>query len=235
MPMQIEKIPTEKQLASDKFDRERAKMTNGMFRIMKRRSYKNNFVTGICAGGVMGIMMAMLLGYTAGRSPVRDEKGRVASYILDKEKATKAMIKIFAVSVLVCIIASMAQNTTDVRKNRNCADRLSHDVIKRSIEKALNNLGNVSLVPSETIITVAQLIISNMSDKELLRMRIMAQEGLKIDAHETYTINDVHINAATRIVTNCIENNPELWRNIAMILQGKEPATWFISRQQKTK
>ena len=235
MPMQIEKIPTEKQMASEKFDKKRAAMTKNLLRIMNRHSYKNNFVTGICAGGVLGIMMAMLLGYTAGRSPVRDEKGRVVSYILDKEKATKAMIKIFAVSVLVCLMAATTQNTSDVRKNRNCADRLSHDVIKRSTEKALNNLGNVPSVPSETIITVAQLIINNMSDKELLRMRIMAQEGLKIDAHGYYNVSDVNVNATTRIVAECIENNPELKHNIAMILQGKEPTTWFISRQQKTK
>ena len=143
-------------------------------------------------------------------------------------KLTKAELVTLAIMVLVVFAFTGMKNLADKNRNKRWSDDLAHSSIKECFGKSLtifNNDGKNSdsdaekrITDIDIIIHAATLIVNNLPTTELSRLRALITTGLERDQHGFYRIRKESIDAATQIISNFIQYNPEVGVNVTVVV-----------------
>ena len=74
-----------------------------------------------------------------------------------------------------------------------------------------------------------------MPQTETVRLRHLATNGLVRDDKGNFYISNEAIAAASQIISNFVDYNPELGFNVMRILRGDQPTTYFLTSLTKQK
>lgn len=235
MPRQTMDILTEEEIAYNSFLDERNKMSNDFARIMNKQTRKEHFIEGALGGTILGLLFGFIAGQTVGRVPEHDANGRVIEYKYNGHKAMDAMWKTVAVSILLMLGVAGIKTLTDKKRNHNRADTLAQNVMNSYFKGPLMNYKGETETKFHNV-RAAALVINNMPESELNRLRALALDSLECDELGHYSVHNHAIASAAQIISNFIAYNPELGYNVLRIMRGEEPTTYFLtSIQQKTR
>jgi hypothetical protein len=144
-------------------------------------------------------------------------------------------VKTVAVSILLMLGVAGIKTLTDKKRNHNRADTLAQNVMNSYFEGPLMNYKGESETKFRNV-RAAALVINNMPESELNRLRALALDSLECDELGHYSVRNHAIASAAQIISNFIAYNPELGYNVLRIMRGEEPTTYFLtSIQQKTR
>lgn len=225
----------EQRKALNKYSDERKKLSKVFVRTMNKQTRKDHLIEGSVGGIVIGLLFGFIVGQTSGRVPHRDATGRVVEYKYDGKKTLDATLKALAGAVLLMLGLTEVKIIIDKNRNQTWADTLANDTMKKYFDLPLKNYKTDNDTPVRNI-QAAALIISNMPQSELDRLRAFATNALVCNDYGLYSVQNDAITAASRIISNFIDYNPQIGYNVLRIMRGEEPTAYFLtSTQQKTR
>ena len=234
MPKQTQNIFTEEEIAFNAFLDERDKMSNDFVRVMNKQTSRLNLIEGLAGGAIFGLIFGLLAGQTLGRVPARDEQGHVIEYKTNNNKALNIALKTIAATILIALGAVGIKTIEDKKRNQIWSDKLASDTLNKYFNSSLKNYQANNLKTSHSV-RAAALIINNLPESELNRLRALALDGIDINEHGYYTVRDSSVKTAAAIISNFINYNPEIGYNVLRIMRGDDPTTYFLHNAQKTR
>ena len=236
MPNKNVNIKTEEDFALDKYAAERDKLSGEICKTATKRARLFNMASYVGGSAVLGLMMGILFITTHSNKLVRDKEGHVVEYKAVRGKLAETTLLLIATILVASLAFSELTTCLDKKANRLSALKLANNTFKDIFGKSLQ-----SYMPDEHVhmrtVRAAALILNNMPEVELNRLRALAMSGLNCDANGKYSISSESITTASHIISNFIGYNPELGYNIVRIMRGDEPTTYFLPSlmKQKTK
>ena len=233
---------SDKKIALDKLYDEQKKMSANFQKTMNKNSIKHNLFEGAVAGTVIGAMFGFMASQTFGKTPVKNEQSKSVVYKFDQANGMDAMIKIFAIMLLVVLGVYGIKTIEDAKRNKTWADILANDTIKRYFIPALGEYTpQMKAIPSldklqTRHINAIALILNNMPNFQINELRKMASNALVMDKNGIYSVHKDAVNAAIKIILDHVVSNNELGYNILRIMRGDEPLTYFLGgKSEKTR
>lgn len=233
MPKQTKKILTAEEIAINNYYQENQETFNEIRKIMNKVSRRENLIGGAIAGSVLGIIIGALVGDTKARVPVKNMRGETIDYTFNPTKMASCMLTTLAAMILITLSMAMLQTMTDTSNNSLKAQKLTAHAFKSYFKTTF--AGYTTPIKPSNFVRAASLILDNMQESEVRRLRELAIYGLVRDSNGEYLIRDEYIVAAAQIVSNFVGYNPEIEKNVFRIIQGGQPTTYFLTDAAKQK
>ncbi len=236
MPKPNKSIKNEEQVVLDKYIAEREKLSKSLTTRMNKNTTRDTMIEGVIGGLVAGLVVGLLVGETKGHTPVKNESGRITEYRINGKQAVKYSLQAIAATLLIVLAAAGAKALADIVQNRESAQKLAADTYKKYFSGPLSKYAQPDTeTPIMREICAAALILNNMPETEVVRLRHLASGHLTRAISGRITINDSAIDSASQIIANFIEYNPEVGYNVMRIMRGDKPTTYFLPSMQKTR
>ena len=232
MPKQNTIIFTEEGSALNKYEEELNKTATDIYNQIKKNSRKINMISAVLGGALGGFMVGSLLGTTIAKEPVYNSRGAVIDYNLSTKKLGIVVLETIGIFILIALSMATIKMYTEINKNREKSVTLTNYTFNRCFDRLLKQYVQTDTQKLHYIRSVA-LIVNNMSEPELNRLRTLALTGLEENADGDYKINQKHLAEATKIISNFIQHNPDIECNISKIMHGEEPTTYFLSNMSQ--
>ena len=228
MPKKNDSIKSDEQLALERYTSEHTKMSNDMRKKMNKASLRHDMVCGTFGGAVLGLLLAVLIAPATSKVPLQDPRtGRVKEYKPDYKRLARTTLATIVTAILGALTCYGVKYTSDRKYNRLMSDKLSNSVLRNYFEKTFKKYNDDPM--QSRSVCAAALILNNLDSMERARLRALALTGMKQNDDGFYTVAETNINTATQIIANFIQYNPEVERNVLIILNGGRPDTYFLN------
>lgn len=236
MPNKNVNIKTEEDFALDKYAAERDKLSGEICETATKRARSLNIASYVGSSAVLSLMMGILFITTHSNKLVRDKEGHVVEYKAVRGKSAETTLLLIATILVASLAFAELRTYLDKKVNRLSALKLANNTFKNIFSNSLQAYMQDEHIHTRAVRATA-LILNNMAETELNRLRALAMSGLDCDINGKYSISSESITTASQIVSNFIKYNPELGYNIVRIMRGDEPTTYFLPSlmKQKTK
>lgn len=196
--------------------------------------YQASLVEGIVGGLLMGAIFGTLAVNTIARTPSYNKDTLKAVMKLDKNELSRSMRWVITATVLTCLSLFGARIISYRKQNKLMSSQLAAEVLDKYFSKPLATFGTRDM-PLRVACATA-LIINNMSEQEIEKLRTLATTSLFSDRYEGFSLDNKNTDAASKIIFDCIRKTPELEYSVGCIMRGSEPKTYFITNAtQKTR
>ena len=214
--------------------KERDKMSGALRTKMNKITQKETLLGGLAVGFAIGIIVGTIYGQSKSYIPVKNTRGRVIEYKHSGTQMTKAILETIAASLLAAMGLSGIKLATEASRNRDWAEKLATNTLKSYFDVPLNK--NADTQP-DRIVRAMALVLNNLPQTSIYRLHQLAKSGLKCDANNRFSVSDESITAASQIISNFIQYNPEVGYNVLRIMRGDKPTTYFLPSfsNQKTR
>ena len=230
-------IKEQESYALDTYVKQREKLYDSFRKKMNKTMTKETLLGGMLSGLAIGVIVGTIYGQTNAHVPERDENGRITEYKYDGKKMAVSMLEIIAASLLAALALSGTKTILDSKTNRKRAYKMSFETYRKAFKPSLQNCRpeNEEHIPPFRKARATALILNNMPQTETVRLRHLATNGLVRDDKGNFYISNEAIAAASQIISNFVDYNPELGFNVMRILRGDEPITYFLPSLTKQK
>lgn len=233
MPKQNTKTLTDEQMAIRKYYTERKKASDIICKQMNKQIRSDNIKGGLLGGAALGIVVGALIGDTHARVPIYNTKENVVEYSFDANKLCGIVLQSITIALIATLAVTQIKTKSDIDKNHFKIDKKIKDLYTKYFNKSIKSIGTLgSDVPCPYVVytRAAALIINNMPESEIARLRAFATSCLIRDKDGNYTIQDKYIDTAAQIISNFINYNPALKNGVQDVLRGDHPQTYFLTQ-----
>lgn len=231
-------IQEQERYALDTYVKQREKMSGSFRSEMNKTMNKETIFGGLAGGLAIGVIVGFIYGQTNARVPERDESGRITEYKYSSKKMATSVLQVIAGAVLAALLLSSVKVTIDSKKNRGRAEEMSFETFKKMFKAPLKTYRpeTEEKIPPFRKARATALILNNLPKSEVCRLQHLAKDGLTRDEKGNFTVSQEAIAAASQIISNFIDYNPEVGYNVIRVMRGDYPTTYFLpSFHQKTR
>lgn len=236
MQTEKNKLHAEQILAMNAYKNERKKIADTFFTDIQKQTRRDNIISCAIGGAMLGAVFIILVAGTIARDLSYNPKTHKTETKFNKNVFTQSMLRIIATCVLGCLGAFGVKTAKSKKQNRITSIKMANNILKKYFDKTFAPLGTENM-PLRAA-TAAALIMNNMHEHDLNKLRTLAADSMFTDNNGNQVLYDECINMASQIISNYVNNNPELAQNVVRIMHGKDPKTYFITKlpqQQKNR
>ena len=232
MPNATQEKRTEKQMAFDKYKNEREKLATQLYKRIKKLSRCDSaaeiLIASILLGGIFGVTLIQ----TDTKVPVNKKRTQSTEYKIDTKKIPSTILHIITMTALIALMIGCIKGYADSTKNHNIAETLSEEHYKNLFRNVLSEQYQNDNQLSHLLRATA-LVLNNMPESQLERLRWIAETGLTRNINGRYSIKEDSIKESKKIVSDFIARNMELEFAIMQIMRGNSPRTYFLMQAKE--
>ena len=227
MLTETERINKEEKAAIAKYKIERKKISDAFFTDMKKRTIHEGLISGTIGGALFAFILTTLVVSTTARRVSCDKDTHTTKSTLDKNALSKSMPWVIMISIFCCLWVFGNHVTYGTSQDRITASKMAIQVFKQYFDSSLSSMGSKDM-PLRAACAAA-LIINNMSEQDIAKLRTMAIISLGTNENGNYIIDKSNISIASKMISDYLDKNPELAHNVIRIMRGEQPTTYFIT------
>ena len=234
MQTEYEKLRAEESAVFSMYKNERKKIADNFYTNMQKQTHRTNLIASVSGAALLGFIFTALTVNTAANNLSYNTDTKKIETRIDRNVFAHYVPLIIAASLLCGIGLFGIKTAKDTKQNRIDSTKMANDILKKYFDKILLPLGAQNMPLRAT--TAAALIMNNMQEYDINTLRTLAADSMTKDDKGHYMLYDDCIHIASQIVIKYMTENPDLAYNVACIMRGENPKTYFVLNQpQKTR
>ena len=226
MAKQKTNLIAEQTTAMDKYEQQRDVIADVFCKKMNKRTITGNMSMGFTKGVLVGGVFAILLSYFNAKLSEYNEMAHVTHAKSGNNHTKHMIVCMIAIVTLASLIESGLTTVKECNQNKDHANKLANDTIKRYFERPLSKY-NPDTNTTFRATRAAAIIISNMPTHELQQLQDLAKTGL-VETNDVFVRNSAIAEAST-LISDYLNSQPALEKIVSQIMNGQDPKTYILT------
>ena len=222
------KFITSEDIAFNKYYTQRNKLSKKMLKHMNKLSRKEHLSRGLISATIAGVVFSVVPNKAkANVTQQSDNNDQIIEYKVGNKTMNATMFHTLSLALLVGLGISGVKMVSVNTKNRDQCETLVNDTLERYFAQPLKYYIKDPQMRFRTLRAIA-FIINNMPQSDIARLHSLAISELSRDSHGHYFVKDHAVDQASKIISEFIDQNPEVGYNIVRIMHGVVVKTFML-------
>ena len=222
------KFVTSEDIAFNKYYTQRNKLSKKMLKHMNKMSRKEHLSRGLISATIAGVVFSVMPDKAKANVPQQsDANGKIIEYKVGNKLMNATMFHTLTLALLIGLGISGVKIVSVNTKNRDQCENLANDTLERYFAKPLKYYIKDPQMRFRTSRAIA-FIVNNMPASDIARLHSLAVSELSRDSNGHYFVKDTAVTQASQIISEFIDQNPDVGYNIVRIMHGVVVKTFML-------